>query len=221
MSTNQPPPDAQIPDTMDLMRANTPPSTIGKSPHVIKLGTELDSPSSQASPAKSAYYDDLFGDNVNEIPPTRFEIYPPLPKVTTIRRGGRGGGGIGSTIKVGRTRTMSPAPTAKPGRTPVRRTTGRGRGAGSRLAFTESAARSGGMVRRSLSTRGEGKAQTPQDQQSLEDALTIPPPPQPLFGGFGKEDGEGSPKKNKGKPKPEPKAVRTGGKVPRASFMVS
>jgi len=214
----------------------------GKSPYLIKLGHELHSPtpSHYASPLhktvpsgdEGSSGDDGEEDEEDafEIPPTRFEIYPPLPG-SYPRKGGRTGGGFASTMKASRKRTMSPAVTparaSGVGRGKTGKTT-RGR-ARSNLTDTVKVVGGSSMSRRSMSARGEDSVpDTPTPAPSMEDVqYTSPaanlPPPQPKFGGFNSQDsGVGtstSPRSGEAPPPPPPPPPMRG-KAPRASFAV-
>ncbi|KAF8445400.1 hypothetical protein BGX38DRAFT_1119403 [Terfezia claveryi] len=208
----------------------------GKSPYLIKLGHELHSPtpSHHASPLhktmpsgdEGSSDDDGEEDEEDafEIPPTRFEIYPPLPG-SYPRRGGRT---VASTVKASRKRTtsptMTPARASGTGRDKTGKTT-RGR-ARSNLTDTVKVTGGSSMSRRSMSARGEDSVpNTPTPAPSMEDvqytsSVSNLPPPQPKFGGFNSQDsGVGtSTSPRSGEVPPPPPPMR--GKAPRASFAV-
>ncbi|KAF8425929.1 putative histone acetyltransferase [Tirmania nivea] len=208
----------------------------GKSPYLIKLGHELHSPtpSHHASPLHKAVpsgdegsggdEDEEDEEDAFEIPPTRFEIYPPLPG-SYPRRGGRTGGGFTSTVKTSRKRTMSPAVTPARASGVVREKTTRGR-TRSNLTDTAKVVRGRSMSRRSMSARGEDSIpNTPTPAPSMEDVQYTSssanlPPPQPKFGEFNSQNsGVGtSTSPRSGEVPPPPPPMR--GKAPRASFAV-
>lgn len=234
LAKTDPKPKTLTAEGMDIS-TEAPPAS-GKSPYLIKLGHELDSPTpSHSSPLyKNVPFDEesCYDDDAFDIPPTRFEVYPPLPG-SYPKRGGRGGGGFGSTVKVGRKRTMSPAVS-----TPVRtsssvrgKAVSRGR---TRSHLTDTVKVVGdNMGRRSTSARGGDSApNTPTPAPSMEDVqFTVPdspppPPQQPKFLGFNSQDsGVGNMTSSSGEanhanpPSSQPPSLR--GKAPRASFVVS
>ena len=204
--------DHTVPTTDVNISSKTPPAS-GKSPYLIKLGHELDSPISHMSPtAKSVPYAESHStDDAYDIPPTRFEIYPPLPGSAPRSRARERGGVLGSTIKVSRKRTMSPAVTPARPTTTGRSNTARGNR--TRSSLTTDTVKV--MERRSMSAREEDSApDTPTTAPSMEDIQhTAPSLPQPKFGGLNSQDSGVETASST-----EPPLIR--GKVPRASYVV-
>jgi len=236
-----PPPESSTTTTNDKETPSETQVTFsGKSPYLIKLGHELHSPtpSHHTSPLHKTVPSDEEGsggdgdeedeEDAFEIPPTRFEIYPPLPG-SYPRRGGRTSAGFASTVKASRKRTMSPAVTparvSGVGRGKMGKTT-RGR-TRSNLTDTAKVVGGGSMSRRSVSARGEDSVpDTPTPAPSMEDvqytsSAASMPLPQSIFGGFNSQDsGVGtstSPRSGEAPPLLPPMR----GKAPRASFAVS
>lgn len=134
--------------------ASTDPPVTGKSPYLIKLGHELDSPTSHPSPLYNAvpYEESCCSQDAFDIPPTRFEIYPPLPG-SYPRRGTRSGTGLGPPVKGSRKRNMLPSVV-----TPARASSGRAatsRSGRTRSNLTDTVKVMGSIGRRPMSTRGE------------------------------------------------------------------
>ena len=185
------------------------PQKSGKSPYIIKLGHELDSPNSPSSRPELSEDEESEYDASFDIPPTRFEIYPPLPGSAPkkqSRPSGGNGGAFGSTIKLNsRKRTMSPANTPSRAAAATRNTNVRGR---TRSKLTDTVK----VVGRTMATRGDDSIRdTPTPSTGGLSSSNVPPPPQPRFGKFSKPDSNAS---------SEP-VIRSGGKAPRSTFALS
>ncbi|KAI5808085.1 hypothetical protein DFH27DRAFT_478771 [Peziza echinospora] len=202
-------PEVQTRVTRASNTPNQTPQKSAKSPYIIKLGHELDSPNSPSSRPELSEDEESEYDASFDIPPTRFEIYPPLPgsgPKKQSRPSGGNGGALGSTIKLNsRKRTMSPANTPSRAAAGTRNTTVRGR---TRSKLTDTVK----VVGRTMATRGDDSVRdTPTPSTGGLPSSNAPPPPQPRFGKFSKPDNTAS---------SEP-AMRPGGKAPRSTFALS
>ena len=208
--------------------ALTEPPVTGKSPYLIKLGHELDSPASHPSPLYNTvpYEESCCSQDAFDIPPTRFEIYPPLPG-SYPRRGTRSGTGPGPAVKSSRKRSMLPA-AVTPARTPSGRAA-TGRSGRTRSNPTDTVKVMGNIGRRPVSITGEDfipdsptpgpSTEYPQPSARPLSPPSLPPPPPPEFGAFNSQDSGVGSSSAEGPAPPPPASLR--GKAPRASLIVS